>query len=84
MTAYIFLFKNFSIDRTVPDFEIWSEKREIHDGKLVELNDGEYVDVCKGEIKPELNAILYNQYRLINNNDIVTKEFLESFLMRIL
>lgn len=83
MTAYVFLFKNFSVDRVVPDFEIWNEKREIHDGKLVELNDNEYVDVCRAEVKPELHAVLYNQYRIIYNNNVVTQEFLESFLMRI-
>lgn len=82
MICYVFLFKNFSIDRVVHDFEIWSEKREISDGKLLELNDGECVDVCRAETKPELNAVFYNQYRLINNNGIIEQQFLESFLMK--
>jgi hypothetical protein len=81
MSAFILLFKNFDKTDITLDFEVLPEKREIFDGKLIELNDGECVIVCRSFV--ELNVgKFYEQYRLTNVNDVIKEEMIDSFLMK--
>lgn len=82
MATYILLFKNFHIDDIVLDFEVLTEKVEVTDGKLIELNNDEYIIVCRNKIDLELNGKIYYQYRLLNINDKIEEELLETFIMK--
>jgi hypothetical protein len=81
MAVYILLFKNFDKTDITFDFEILPEKREVSDGKIIELNDGECTFVCRSFVEEFIGKIYY-QYLISNNNDIVSEKLTDTFLMR--
>jgi hypothetical protein len=81
--VFVLLKKVFSQVAMVPGYEVVSQPPTVLQPKtkLVTLEPGEYVEVSRCEISPDLKDLRINAYKVINDNGAVKEEFVESYFL---
>ena len=79
--VYVLFKKFFSQVALVPTYEIVDLPPTVLEPKtkLATLEPGEYVEVSKCEISPDLKELRVNAYKVINDNGVAREEFVESY-----